>query len=153
MGRGMLSHTNETVWRVGKWLGDPAGQCVTIIDTPGLQDTENRTCLFTREIGEAVDKLGEIDAFFLVFKGVTTRLTPVVREQLNIFQQLFGKDFWRRTIIQNTFWPHDKKARRRREKNKRTEETVRNEILRYFILQTTMYLQCSNKIRIRLSQY
>ena len=153
MGRGLLSHTNETSWRVGKWLGDPAGQCVTIIDTPGLQDTENRTCLFTREIGEAVDKLGEIDAFFLVFKGTTNRLTPVVREQLNIFQQLFGKDFWRRTIIEITWWPHDPYARRRRKNNKRTEEIVRNEILRYLILQTTMYLQCSNKIRIRLSQY
>ena len=127
----MTSHTNETVWKVGKWLGDPAGQCVTVIDTPGLQDTENRTCIFTREIGDAVKQLGEIDAFFLLFKGDTTRLTPVVREQLNIFQQLFGKHFWRKTIIEITFWPHDKKSRRRRKRNRRDEETVRNEIIRF----------------------
>ena len=34
------SHTNETVWKVGRWLGN--GECVTIIDTQGMQDTENR---------------------------------------------------------------------------------------------------------------
>ena len=103
VGYGIFSHTNETVWKVGRWfswewkdgnilpnitrwLGDPTNDCVTIIDTPGLQDTNNRTCLYTREIQEAVKQLGDIDAFFLLFKGDTTRLTPVLREQLNIFQ-------------------------------------------------------------------
>ena len=125
----MVSHTNETVWRVGRWLGETGNDCVTILDTPGLQDTHNRTCLFTREIGEAVKYLGEIDAFFLLFKGDTTRLTPVVREQLNVFQQLFGKHFWRKTIIEITFWPHDRKARRRRKRIKRDEKSVRDKLL------------------------
>ena len=36
VGDDLVSHTNETVWRVGKWLGDPANRCVTIIDTQGF---------------------------------------------------------------------------------------------------------------------
>ena len=35
VGHGYLSHTNETVWKTAKWLGDPSNKCVTIIDTPG----------------------------------------------------------------------------------------------------------------------
>ena len=122
VGHQMDSHTNETVWKVGKFLS--TGKCVTIIDTQGMQDTENRTCKFTREIGQVVRQLGEIDAFILLFKADTTRLTNVVKEQLNTFQQLFGKRFWKRALIQITFFSHDKRSRRRR-KGKRDMDQIK----------------------------
>ena len=53
-------------------------------------------------------------------------MTNVVREQLNTFQQLFGKAFWKKTMIEVTFWSHDKKSKKRR-KNKRDEEAVRRQ--------------------------
>ena len=70
VGHQMDSHTNETVWKVGKFLS--TGKCVTIIDTQGMQDTENRTCKFTREIGQVVRQLGEIDMLSYSY----SRLTP-----------------------------------------------------------------------------
>ena len=87
----------------------------------GMQDTENRTCKFTRDISNVVRQLGEIDAFVLLFKGETNRMTPNIREQIQIFANMFGEDFWRRAIIEITFWSHDLISRKRREKRKKTE--------------------------------
>ena len=87
----------------------------------GMQDTENRTCKFTRDISNVVRQLGEIDAFVLLFKGETNRMTPNIREQIQIFANMFGEDFWRRVIIEITFWSHEPLARRKREKRKKTE--------------------------------
>ena len=87
----------------------------------GMQDTENRTCQFTRDISNVVRQLGEIDAFVLLFKGETNRMTPNIREQIQIFANMFGEDFWRRVIIEITFWSHDLISRKRREKRKKTE--------------------------------
>ena len=191
------------------------------MDTPGLDDTQGRTCQFTREIKRSVKELEEIDGFLIVFKGnhlnciwegfkemkeistvwafdfhnltkinfcfdrfppqkpsqfsalpwtypvcltgisspisleapqissspeltqfnqnwnifdkgETTRLTSTVRGQLTTLQEMFGKHFWKKAIIEITFWAHDDRSRRRR-KNKRDEKAVRetwNEILR-----------------------
>ena len=88
----------------------------------GMQDTENRTCQFTRDISDVVRQLGEIDAFVLLFKGETNRMTPNIREQIQIFANMFGEDFWRRVIIEITFWSHDPYARRKRKKRKTTED-------------------------------
>ena len=87
-----------------------------------MQDTENRTCKFTKDIGNVVRSLGDIDAFVLLFKGETNRLTPNIREQINIFQQLFGIEFWRKVIIEITFWPHDRISRKRRAKGRMKTE-------------------------------
>ena len=73
-----------------------------------------------------VRNLGEIDVFMLLFKGDTTRLTPVVREQLNTFQQLFGRNFWKRTVIEISFFSHDKRSRRRRRKGRSVERIKKN---------------------------
>ena len=51
-------------------------------------------------------------------------MTPVVREQLNTFQQLFGKAFWKKTIIEITFWSHDRRSKRIRGKSGRDEKLV-----------------------------
>ena len=88
----------------------------------GMQDTENRTCQFTRDIGNVVRSLGDIDAFVLLFKGETNRLTPNIRQQINIFQQLFGVEFWRKVIIEITFWPHDRISRKKRAKGRKKTE-------------------------------
>ena len=92
-----------------------------------MQDTENRTCQFTRDIGKTVRSLSDIDAFVLLFKGETNRLTPNIRGQINIFQQLFGREFWRKVIIGITFWPHDGISRRRRAKGTTKTEKEKTE--------------------------
>ena len=102
----------------GRWLGKAENPCVTIIDTPGLEDTQDRSCQFTNEIGESVRELGEIDVFLILIKATSTRLTPVLKKQLRIFSNLFGSEFWKKVTIQITFWGHDRGSRRRRNREK-----------------------------------
>ena len=52
------------IFRFISFLFVGKGDCVTIIDTQGMHDTENRTCVFTREIASMVKSLkGESQNF------------------------------------------------------------------------------------------
>ena len=111
----------RTEWRVGRWLGEADGPCVTILDSPGLEDTEGRDRQHTADIGETVRRLGEIDLFLLLIKSDMTRLRPGTQNQLNTFTKLFGGEFWRKVSVVITFWAHDSRSRRAR--GEKTEET------------------------------
>ena len=115
------SHTERTEWRTGRWLGHPAGPCVTVIDTPGLEDTEGGDLQLTGDIGQTVRQLGEINVFLVLLRSDTTRLTPVIQKQLNTLTNLFGSEFWKKVCIEITFWRHDTRSRRKR--GKKTMET------------------------------
>ena len=60
------SHTTETSWMVGHYLGDPANPCITIIDTPGTSDTEGRDCEHGVALAEGIKRIGSITAFMLL---------------------------------------------------------------------------------------
>lgn len=109
---------------VGRWLGLPGGECVTVIDTPGLADTRGRSSTFTDEIGKAVTSLGEIDLFLLLINSGQPRFTDYLKTQLEIFNNLFGADFWKKVTIQLTYWAHDRRSRRTRKKHRRTEDII-----------------------------
>ena len=111
----------RTEWRVGRWLGEADGPCVTILDSPGLEDTEGRDRQHTADIGETVRRLGEIDLFLLLIKSDMTRLRPGTKNQLKTFTKLFGGEFWRKVSVVITFWAHDSRSRRAR--GEKTEET------------------------------
>jgi len=107
VGNTWISHTNETAWIAGPWLGDyKSGHCHTLIDTPGIGDSEDRDCIHGAVIGEAVKNLSPIDAFIVIFKGTNTRFTKPLQEQLSFYEELFGQDFWKRVVIEISFWRH-----------------------------------------------
>ena len=104
-GNSMRSTTKETSWIAGQWLGDTTnGPCVTLIDTPGVSDTDGQDCVHGVELGEKVKEWGPIDAFVLIFKGTKNRFTSGLQEQLSFYEELFGQDFWKRVIIEISFW-------------------------------------------------
>ena len=117
VGHGSLnSHTIETAWIAGKWLGvyDDHSSCVTIVDTPGVSDTSGRDCSHGALIAEAVKNLSPIDAFVLIIKGTETRFTQAIQDQLSFYEELFGQDFWKKTIIEISFWRSSAEAREER---------------------------------------
>ena len=104
IGNEWTSHTNETAWIAGPWLGDyKSGHCHTLIENPGIGDSEEHDCLHGVEVGEAVRNLSPIDAFVLIFKGTNTRFTIPLQDQLRFYEELFGWDFWKRVIIEVSF--------------------------------------------------
>ena len=85
VGHSIVSHTNETAWMAGSWLGDFTGSssCFTIIDTPGIGDTQGRDCKQGALIGEQTKKLQPIDAFVLIFKGTDSRFTKPLQDRVS----------------------------------------------------------------------
>ena len=105
VGNSSSSHTTETSWIAGPWLGDTNnGRCVTIVDTPGIKDSEGPDCVHGVEIGKIVKEWGPISAFVLIFKGTGNRLTDAIQEQLSFYEELFGQDFWKSVVIEVSFW-------------------------------------------------
>jgi len=51
-----------------------------------------------------VKNLSPIDAFVLIFKGSTSRFTQPLQDQLKFYQELFGQGFWKKTIIEISYW-------------------------------------------------
>ena len=102
----MDSHTNETAWITGKWKGPYVANspCFTIVDTPGVGDALGRDCLHGEVIAETVKNLSPIDAFVLMFKGTTSRFTKPLQDQLSFYQELLGPGFWKKTIIEVSYW-------------------------------------------------
>lgn len=100
------SLTNETAWLAGPWMGDYTNiSCITLIDTPGVGDTQGRDCVHGVDIGKKVKQLSPIDAFVLIMKGQgITRFTQPLQDQLAFYQELFGDDFWKNMIIEISFW-------------------------------------------------
>ena len=118
------SHANETAWISGKWLGrdGDTSPCVTILDTPGIGDTEGRDCQHATHIAQVAREMGGIHTFLLVVKGNDNRFpSPHLQKQLNLYEEIFGKTFWLTTVIEVNWWGHDKKAKRNRKKARMDE--------------------------------
>ena len=125
-------HTNEPSWIVGPWLGDyNSGACVTIMETQGIGDSEGRDCIHGAGVGEAVRNLSPIDAFVLIFKGTGTRFTKPLQDQLSFYEQLFGQDFWKRVIIEVSFWRHREQDKEDRLEDRGIDEGKFAHVLNY----------------------
>jgi len=123
VGNAWTSHTNETAWIAGPWLGDYTNpSCFTIVDTPGIGDSEGRDCVHGMVIAEEVKRLSPIDAFVLIFKGTNTRFTTDLQEQLSFYEELFGQEFWKRVIIEVSFWRHRNSDKDDRLEDRETDE-------------------------------
>jgi GTPase SAR1 family protein len=118
VGHGADPMTNNTSWMVGHYLGDPANPCITVIDTPGTGDTEGKDCERGIALAEEIKQMGSIDAFIFLFKGTNPRFTQAMQDQIKLYMSIFGQKMWQSTITEFTFWRHDERSIRERERNR-----------------------------------
>ena len=78
------SHTVETNWLVGHFLGDQDKPCITVVDTPGTGDTEGRDCDHAVAIANGIKDMGSIETFLLLFKGTNSRYEIIGLKKLFI---------------------------------------------------------------------
>ena len=72
IGHGQESKTTRISWITQHYLG--IGECITIIDTPGVFDTEENDFEYSLKMQQQLrDELGYVDVFVLVSKGTSTR--------------------------------------------------------------------------------
>eukprot|EP00092_Neocalanus_flemingeri_P001126 GFUD01001200.1.p1 GENE.GFUD01001200.1~~GFUD01001200.1.p1 ORF type:complete len:793 (+),score=149.52 GFUD01001200.1:191-2569(+) len=106
IGHSLESHTNDTAWIAGRWLGIETNPCVTILDTPGIGDTQGRDCEHVKQIAQFVRKIGDIHGFILLLKGSSNRFSEHLQEQLILLEETFGPSFWNNMIMEITWWKH-----------------------------------------------
>ncbi len=137
VGHTIKSKTKDVNFVVGAYLG--SGQCVTLIDTPGFSDSDGSDGTHMRNIARFVmeEMDGQVNhirtskgkkkksscilhvqvsAFLLLFKNAN-RISLNIQTQLEIYQSIFGRDFWRNAANEITFWGHSKRESWFREKN------------------------------------
>ena len=119
------SHTLETSWIVGHYLGDPNNPCITIIDTPGTGDTEGRDCDHGIALAKGIKEIGSVDAFIVMFKGTNPRFSQPMQDQIHLYLNIFGEEMFNNAITEFSFWSHDKRSIRNR---KRTRDGLNEEI-------------------------
>ena len=125
--------TTKTCPDSGNWLGNISNPKVTVIDTPGFGDSFEKE---EKTIDNLVDVLKDdvqyIHAFVLAFDGSKPpRLTLLIRNVLNLFQRMFGKDFWKNAIMEFTKWNfHPLNVRKRKGKTEKAMAKEMNEILK-----------------------
>ena len=99
------SKTKVTEWKVGKWLG--VGQCFTVVDTPGTDDTsgEHQDYENIKELTEFLkEDLKQIDIFLVMFKESDTRFVSSMRKAIDVFESIFGDSFYKNMAVEFTFW-------------------------------------------------
>ena len=72
IGHDQTSKTSSISWKTQHYMG--IGECVTIIDTPGVFDTGENDFEYSKKMQQQLrDELGYVDIFVLVTKGTETR--------------------------------------------------------------------------------
>ena len=117
VGHGAEAITANVTWMVGHYLGDPANPCITVIDTPGTGESAGSDCEQGIALTEEIKQMGSIDAFIFLYKGTSSRFTLSMEEQIKLYMSIFGREIWQNTITEFTFWRHDRRSIRERERN------------------------------------
>ena len=91
------SCTKKTEEISGVWITNGT-ECV-IIDTPGLNDTNNQDTEHIRGMVEFLRRRGRVNSFLVVRNGHNPRMNNSFQTMLSTFELSFGEDFWNHVMI------------------------------------------------------
>merc|ERR1712141_409842 len=101
----------------------------TIIDTPGFGDEmEAEVQTINGLVDVLKNQIKEVDVFVICFRETNDRMTKAMQNMLNLFQQMFGKQFWNNAIFEATRWNHNTRNVAKRNALKPQPKTVENEL-------------------------
>merc|ERR1712141_463699 len=99
----------------------------TIIDTPGFGDEmEAEVQTINGLVDVLKNQVKEIDVFIICFRETNDRMTKAMQNMLNLFQQMFGKQFWNNAIFEATRWNHNSRNVAKRNALKPQPKTEEN---------------------------
>ena len=102
--------TTATCSDSGYYLGDPSNSNVTVIDTPGFGDKMEAEVKTINELTDVLkNQIKEVDVFLICFRQTDVRMTKAMQNMLNLFQNMFGKEFWNNVILEATHWNYHKR--------------------------------------------
>jgi GTP-binding protein EngB required for normal cell division len=108
------------------------GSKVTVIDTPGLNDSEGRDTKHIANMVETLKSHKHVNLFALVFNGKVPRFDDSMKAMIKIFKEMFGPDFLKNACLVFTNWPMHEYAIDERNISDDTEEKKRKEFNEIF---------------------
>ena len=75
---------------------------ISILDTPGIFDTENEDIINQNNLIKYLKGSGGINAFLLILKK--ERLSQIIQKMLKQFENNLGNEFWKHLIFIVNFW-------------------------------------------------
>jgi len=102
---GLDSCTKATFHGVGPWLGKYNN--FTVVDTPGLGDSEGKTAEYIEEITNFLkNRLQDANAVVLLLKGDETRFNQGIQDMLHQYATMFGVHVWEHMVIADPAQQH-----------------------------------------------
>merc|ERR550532_2228670 len=93
------SCTKETTEIQGKRIQNGTEQTFTIVDTPGMNDSNNNDQENIGNIVEFLHNREYVNSFLLVRNGKNCRMHHSFKSMLSRFELSFGKEFWQNVVI------------------------------------------------------
>ncbi len=101
---GAKSVTTETISKVVTLDIDGAATEVLLVDTPGLSDSQGRDAAHLKQMVDVLKPLTNVKLFLVVFNSQAPRFDHPIQEILQVYQDSFGKHFWRNVMFAFTKW-------------------------------------------------
>jgi len=115
----LSSCTYQTSIQTANWLG--SAPRVMIVDTPGHGDSSGRDSQHIVAMVESLKSVQYATVFIIVFNGQAPRYDEPLQSMLNTFVQVFGKDFFKHTMLAFSRWGFDAPSRNQRARNNESE--------------------------------
>lgn len=115
--------TKTTCADKAHWMGNSSAPRFTVVDTPGFGEAIREENVHVENmVSRFKNDLEYIHVFIILFKQTDNRMTLALWNMLNMFQTMFGPDFWRNAILEATHWSYSPRLTRIREDGGMTED-------------------------------
>merc|ERR1712179_343770 len=95
------SCTKDTSYATASWLGNPANQNFSVVDTPGFEDSDDEMAELLEEMITVLnEEVKSANAIVLTMDSSLCRWTDGLTEMLGQLEALFGRKMWNNTIVE-----------------------------------------------------
>jgi len=115
--------TKTTCADKAHWLGNSSAPRFTVVDTPGFGEAIREENVHVENmVNRFKNDLQYIHVFIILFKQTDNRMTAALWNMLNMFQTMFGPDFWKNAILEATHWSYSPRLTKIRQDGGMTED-------------------------------
>ena len=142
------SVTSKAQFKVFKWMGDPKNQNIRFCDTQGLSDSRGIDTENIKQMIATIKDLQYVSLFLICFNGDEPRFSDYTKSTIQLFVDMFGKDFLNHVVLVFNKWYGQIKRledenRRRSEFQKTIEENFGKKEVPCFFIDS----QCNLKLK------
>ena len=98
------SVTSKAYYKEFKWMGDEKSHTVRFCDTQGLSDSRGIDSENIKQMIATIKMLKHVDVFLICFNGDEPRFSDYIKGTIQMFIEMFGKDFLNHVVLVFNKW-------------------------------------------------